>query len=128
MNQETGYIVFAHGSRMESANEAVRKVAADFSRREGGSPAETAFLELGTPDLAGAVAALAQRGVKEVVVLPYFLTLGTHMQRDLPKLVQDALSGHPDMTIAVAPPLDGHPGLVDALVDRAAEFIGSRKN
>ena len=113
---------------MESANEAVRRVAADFTRREGGSPAETAFLELGTPDLAGAVAALAQRGVKDVVVLPYFLTLGTHMQRDLPKLVESALEGHPEMTIAVAPPLDGHPGLIEALVDRAAEYSGSKNS
>ncbi len=128
MKPATGYIVFAHGSRMESANEAVRRVAADFTRREGGSPAETAFLELGTPDLAGAVAALAQKGVKDVVVLPYFLTLGTHMQRDLPKLVESALEGHPEMTIAVAPPLDGHPGLIEALVDRAAEYSGSKNN
>jgi sirohydrochlorin ferrochelatase len=128
MNKQTGYVIFAHGSRMESANEAVRKVAADFSQREGGSPAETAFLELGTPDLAGAVAALAQRGVKDIVVLPYFLTLGTHMQRDLPKLVEGALAGHPEISIVVAPPLDGHPGLVEALVDRASEFSRSQRN
>jgi sirohydrochlorin ferrochelatase len=122
MKTETGYIVFAHGSRVESANDAVRRVAGDFSRREGGSPAETAFLEGGTPDLAGAVAALAARGVSDIVVLPYFLTLGTHMQRDLPKLVEGALEGHPGITIVVAPPLDGHPALVEALADRAAQL------
>jgi sirohydrochlorin ferrochelatase len=125
MKTETGYIVFAHGSRVESANDAVRRVAGDFSRREGGSPTEAAFLEGGTPDLGGAVAALAGRGVKNVVVLPYFLTLGTHMQRDLPKLVERALADHPGITITVAPPLDGHPALLDALADRAAQFQGT---
>ena len=122
MTTQTGYIVFAHGSRVESANQAVRKVAADFAHSKGAGLAEPAFLEIGMPDLAGAVAALAQRGIKDIVVLPYFLTLGTHMQRDLPKLVEEALAGHPGMTISVAPPLDGHPALIEALMDRAAAF------
>jgi len=122
MKTETGYIVFAHGSRVESANQAVRKVAADFAHSKGEGLAEPAFLEIGVPDLAGAVVALAQRGVKDIVVLPYFQSLGTHMQRDLPKLVEEALAGHPGMTISVAPPLDGHPALIEALMDRATAF------
>jgi sirohydrochlorin ferrochelatase len=122
MKNSNGYIVFAHGSRIESANEAVRKVASDFAQRKRDAPAEAAFLEGGLPDLAGAVAALAERGVTEIVVLPYFLTLGTHMQRDLPKLVERAVAAHPGIAITVAPPLDGHPALLEALFDRAVEF------
>lgn len=115
----TGYIVFGHGSRIETANEAVRTAAAQMAR-DGGYVVEPAFLELGTPDLAGAVDKLARRGVEKVVVIPYFLTLGTHLQRDLPKLVDDAARTHDGLPISITPPLDGHPALIQALLDRAA--------
>jgi sirohydrochlorin ferrochelatase len=119
MKSETGYILFGHGSSVESANDAVRAVARNFARRGGHGAVETAFLEGGKPDLAGAVAALAGRGIADIVVIPYFLTLGTHLQRDLPKLVEQARAAHTGVTIAVTPPLDGHPALLEALADRA---------
>src|ERR1041384_7183743 len=73
---KTGIIVFAHGSRIEAANEAVRAVAAELARTAGYSNVEAAFLELGKPDLADAVANLAAVGVRRIIVAPYFLTLG----------------------------------------------------
>ncbi len=117
---ETGYIVFAHGSSVASANDAVCAVAAEFARRGGHLAVEVGFLEGGRPDLGGAVALLAERGIGNILVIPYFLTLGTHLQRDLPKLVERARAVYPGVQIEVTPPLDGHPALLDALADRAA--------
>jgi len=116
---QTGYIVFAHGSSIESANDAVRKVAADMASR-GGLDVEAAFLEGGKPDLPQALELMAER-VSHVVVVPYFLTLGLHLQRDLPRLIERVRSSHPDVRIEVAAPLDQHPAMVDALLDRARE-------
>ncbi len=117
---KTGYIVFAHGSSIESANDAVRAVAADMARRGGLEIVEAAFLEGGKPGLAGALEPMVDR-VAHVVVVPYFLTLGLHLQRDLPRLVEEVQRAHPQMQIAVAAPLDQHPAMVDALLDRARE-------
>lgn len=116
----TGYIVFAHGSSIESANEAVRKVAADMARRGGLDIVEAAFLEGGKPSLSGALGSMADR-VSHVVVVPYFLTLGLHLQRDLPRLIEEVTQAHPGVRIDVAAPLDQHPAMVDALLDRARE-------
>jgi sirohydrochlorin ferrochelatase len=116
-----GYVVFAHGSSVESANDAVRSVAGEMARRGGFEAVEAAFLEGGEPDLAGAVDVLAGCGLKHVVVVPYFLTLGLHLQRDLPRLIEQARAAHPDMEIEVTPPLDGHPAMVEALLSRARE-------
>jgi len=110
--------VFAHGSRVESANEAVRTVAAELAK-VGGFRAEAAFLELGTPDLPGAATRLVEAGVDSITVIPYFLTLGLHMERDLPPLVANISRTYNGLPIAVTPPLDGHPALVQALLDRA---------
>jgi len=118
----TGFIVFAHGSRIESANQAVRDVASQMAS-SGRHVVEAAFLELGQPDLSGATALLIARGAKRIVVIPYFLTLGTHMQRDLPRLARDASQTHGDIEMQITSPLDGHPALVQALLDRASEAL-----
>jgi sirohydrochlorin ferrochelatase len=118
----TGYIVFAHGSSVEPANEAVRKVALAASERADWKFYETAFLGGGEPALAGAVDMLAARGVRHIVVIPYFLTMGLHLERDLPALVDQIRRAHPSLKIEVTAPLDGHPGMVDAVLDRARSF------
>ena len=117
--------MFGHGSSVESANDAVRAMAAELARRAGYEAVETAFLESGQPDLRGAVDRLAGSGIEHVIVIPYFLTLGMHLQRDLPRLVEELRMVHPGMRIEVTPPLDGHPALMDALLARAAAAEGS---
>jgi sirohydrochlorin ferrochelatase len=118
----TGFIVFAHGSRVESANQAVRDVAAQMAS-SGEHAVEAAFLELGVPDLTRATGLLIARGARRIVVIPYFLTLGTHMQRDLPRLAQEASRAHANIEMQITAPLDGHPALVQALLDRATEAL-----
>jgi len=118
----TGFVIFAHGSRVESANQAVRDVAAEMAA-SGRHVVEPAFLEIGQPDLGGATALLIARGAKRIVVIPYFLTLGTHMQRDLPRLAQEASRAHGDIEMQITSTLDGHPALVQALLDRAGEAL-----
>lgn len=115
----TGIIVFGHGSRIESANQSVRDAARALAQAGGFDHVEPAFLELGTPDLAGAVSLLAAQGIRRITVIPYFLTLGTHLERDLPRLVKDISRDNNGLEITVTLPLDGHPGLVAALLDRA---------
>lgn len=94
-------------------------VAEEAARLGGWEAYETAFLEC-SPRLGDAVRALAARGIGEVLVLPYFLTLGIHLQRDLPKLVDELAREH-GVAIRVTPPLDGHNALSRILVERAAE-------
>jgi sirohydrochlorin ferrochelatase len=87
---------------------------------QGGFPlVEAAFLEQGSPDLAEAVARLVARGASKILVVPYFLTLGLHLQRDLPRIVADIERIQPGVEVRVTPPLDGHPAMEQALIDRA---------
>jgi len=43
------------------------------------------------------------------------------LQRDLPLLIRDVKAAHPGLVIEVTPPLDQHPAMVDALLDRARQ-------
>ncbi len=80
---------------------------------------EAAFLELGTPGLPGAADRLVAAGTHEITVIPYFLTPGLHMERDLPPLIERIAQTYSGVRITVTPPLDGHPALVQVLYDRA---------
>ncbi len=116
---DPAYIVFAHGSSIESANDAVREVARKAAALGGWRASIAAFLEGGTPNLGDAVAELNARGESRFVIVPYFLTTGLHLKRDLPKLIDEIRTRHPAIEIEVTEPLDGHPAMEAALVDRA---------
>ena len=124
----TGLIVFAHGSPLEDANTGVRELAALVAARGGFALAEAAFLDCAPPDLEAAVAGLVSRGATRIVVVPFFLTLGIHMRRDLPAIVEGIRGRHSGLEIDVSPPMEGHPALIDILLARAGETLhgGSR--
>jgi sirohydrochlorin ferrochelatase len=120
----TGVIVFAHGSSVASANEAVERVAAAASQSAGFPLYETAFLDA-LPNLRTASRKLIERGASRILVIPYFLTLGIHLKRDLPALAREIESEYPNLEVVIAPPLDGHPALSEILADRAKEMLGA---
>ena len=80
---------------------------------------EAAFLELGRPSLEEAADLLVARGVERIVIIPYFLTPGMHLERDLPALVERISKKNRNIQVLVTASLDGHPGLVQILADRA---------
>lgn len=115
----TALILFAHGSPVESANDAVRAVAHEAGKAAGVALAGVAFLEPYHPTLEESVELMAGQGATRVLVVPYFLTLGLHLQRDLPRIVGEAARRFPALEIRMTPPLDGHPFLAEVVVDRA---------
>ena len=114
----TGIVIFAHGSSVPSANESVKAVAEAAAAAGTFDRVETAFLEA-RPSLDEAVGRLADAGANRILVVPYFLTLGIHLQRDLPTIVEGLARAHRHVEIRVTPPLDGHAALVQVLLDRA---------
>jgi sirohydrochlorin ferrochelatase len=123
----TGLILFAHGSSVEPANEAVRKVAGKVAAGSAFARVTPAFLEVGRPDLRGAVRELAEAGMQRVVIVPYFLVPGVHLTRDLPGIVAELRSIYQSVSIEVTDSLDQHPALVEAVLDRARKSHGGSR-
>jgi len=120
-----GIVIFAHGSSVRSANDAVRTVARAAASAGSFEDVEVAFLEA-QPSLDEAVKSLVSRGVLDILIVPYFLTLGIHLQRDLPGMVDRIAQVHQNVRIRCTAPLDGHPALIQILVDRMQEgYLGS---
>jgi sirohydrochlorin ferrochelatase len=119
----TGLVVFAHGSSVAAANDSVLRVTERMAAEGGYEMVEAAYLEMARPDLAEAVERLVVKGVTRIVVIPYFLTLGIHLRRDLPRIVDELAGRHAGVRIEVTEPLDGHPSLVGILLERAAAAL-----
>jgi sirohydrochlorin ferrochelatase len=96
---QTPTVLFvAHGSRAEAANEA-HVTMAERLQASTGAPVRPAFLELAEPSIPDAIDAVVAEGSQRIVVLPYFLYPGRHMTRDIPGLVTEAETRHPEVTI-----------------------------
>jgi len=121
MSQSTGYVVFAHGSRLEAANDSVRMIASELAKAGNLELVGIAFLDCTPPTLETAVGQLVRRGATEIVVVPYFLTMGRHAAEDLPRISAEASRIHKEVVIHIAAAMDGHPALAEVLLQRARE-------
>lgn len=119
----TGIAIFGHGSSVETANQAVRDFTAQLGIRGKFPLIEPSFLEMGQPDLPEAVRRLVEQGATRIVVIPYFLTLGIHLKRDLPRIVAELQLIYSSVAVEITEPMDGHPALLDILIDRAKEAM-----
>jgi hypothetical protein len=122
VNRQTAVVLFAHGSGVPEANRQVASVAGEISRRSG-CAAGCAFLEIAQPDLAAAVATLAQGGARRIVVVPYFLTMGVHVGQDLPRLIDAQRVRFPEVEFLLGQPLEGSPGLPALILERVREVL-----
>lgn len=124
---KTGILLFAHGSSMEEANRAVHELARQIQETGPYDYVRTAFLELAHPNLESALTQAVDAGLRRIIVIPYFLTTGIHLQRDLPSLVAPQKEKFPDVEIVVGRALEGHPLVVSIILERVREAMGETK-
>jgi sirohydrochlorin ferrochelatase len=108
----TALLLIAHGSRQPEANADLCHVAAELKAR-GYAVVEPSFLELAEPDIDG--------GAARVVLVPYFLSAGIHVRRDLSAARERLAGRYPGVEFRLAEPLGRDPMLIDVVMRRAAE-------
>ncbi len=114
-------VVAAHGSRAEPANIAHREVV-DALAAALGRAVSPAFLELAEPSIPDAID-VAAHGARTVLVVPYFLHPGRHLTDDLPAIVRDATTRHPDREIRLLPSFGADPALLDVLAGQVTAAL-----
>lgn len=100
-------LIIAHGSRRQDSNDEVRRLTARIRERSGPAFSQVvcAFLEISSPQVDSAIAELATDGVSEIKVFPYFLSAGTHVATDIPRLVAEGKINHPNIRFEILPHL-----------------------
>jgi sirohydrochlorin ferrochelatase len=113
----------AHGSRIAEANDAARDVAAMVQRMTGYDIVEVAFREMHEPNIQQGIDACVAKGAQRILLMPYFLFMGAHVQHDLPEEIEEAQKRHPGLQMEMGTHLGVHPKLAEVVVDRIAEGL-----
>jgi len=120
---KTAILLIAHGSRIGAANDDLRHVAAELLAR-GHPVAVASYLELAEPGMLAGGRECVAGGADAVIMVPYFLSAGTHVTRDL-TAARDALAAEfPAVRFTLADALGRHPALVAVVEDRVREATG----
>jgi sirohydrochlorin ferrochelatase len=120
-NGQTALVLIAHGSRQEEANADLYQLADALRGRREYAIIEAAFLELAEPNILQGAARCLARGARRVILVPYFLSAGVHVRRDLAALRDRLADQHPGVEFRLAEPLGPHPLLLELVAERARE-------
>lgn len=121
-------VLAGHGSRSAEANATLVRLAENLER-DLGLPVSAAYLEMAEPTIPEALRAARGAGARRLILLPYFLSPGMHVRRDL-TAIADVARTELDIPIDVADFLGAHraiPELLGELVRAALRpSTGSR--
>ena len=114
-----------HGSRLEEANQMLISMA-DLVQQMAGSEVivRPAHMELAEPSIKSGFDNCVEAGATEIVVFPYMLSPGKHSTRDIPRLVAEVATAHPDVTWSVTPAFGIHEKLGEIILGRAGLTTG----
>jgi sirohydrochlorin ferrochelatase len=124
---KTALLLIAHGSRQAEANDDLHALAARLRLTGRYALVEPAFLELADPTIDDAGRRCVEQSAERVILLPYFLSAGVHVRRDLQAHREKLARAFPAVAFALAEPLGPHPLLEEIATQRAAEAIFERE-
>jgi sirohydrochlorin ferrochelatase len=118
---KTALLLMAHGSSHAEANDDLFHAAVALRADGRYAVVEAAFLELASPDIEEGGARCAAQGAERVIMVPYFLSAGVHVRRDL-TVCRDRLAARfGQVQFILAEPLGRHPLVLAVVRDRIRE-------
>jgi sirohydrochlorin ferrochelatase len=118
----TALLLIAHGSRQEEANDDLHRLVSRFEERGEYAIVEPSFLELAEPDITKAGDRCVARGASRVLMVPYFLSAGVHLQRDLTAARDTLVRKYPEVAFCLGPALGPHPLLERLVLERIQQL------
>ena len=97
-------LVVAHGSRRHASNEEIKTLTEALSAclHRHFSFISCAFLELAKPSIPEGIERCVAVGADKVLILPYFLSAGMHIARDIPAEIGKKKEQHPGVRIEIS--------------------------
>ncbi|MDI3256202.1 MAG: CbiX/SirB N-terminal domain-containing protein [Kyrpidia sp.] len=123
--KRTALLLIAHGSQLRAAAEDMFRVMDDLRSSGKWDIVEAAFLEITFPSIPEGIEICVNKGATQVVIVPYFLHLGKHVLKDLPRLIDEAGRRHPGVQIRLGSHLGYDPRLSHIVAERAEEALAA---
>ncbi len=117
----TAVLLIAHGSRRAEANQDLVHVADSLRATGDYDIVVPSYLELAEPSIPDGARQCVELGASEVRMLPYFLSAGSHVTRDLERFCNELTAEFPNVEFRLCPPLGLHPLMLDIIRDRLRE-------
>ncbi len=119
--------IVAHGSRREESNTEIRLLAKQVANNMPFfiDDVIVAFLELSSPTIGEAIDICLQKGVEELFILPYFLSAGNHVVKDIPHKIDAAIKNRQDTKIKILPHIGRSQEMVKIITSTLRTFQGS---
>jgi sirohydrochlorin cobaltochelatase len=113
MQLDPAVILCGHGTRHAGGAAQFEAMVSTLSARHPGRRIAHACLELAPPSLGETVSRLHAAGEREVLVVPVFLFAAGHLKREVPEILADIRTRHPDMQLRLGPPLGLAAGVLE---------------
>ena len=117
-------ILMGHGSRVPDAGKHMEKVASGLRAKYGYNIVEICYMSRLGPHFTEIFEKCIAQGVAEIVVIPYFLHDGLHLVLDIPEMMQEIVTQHPEVKLVLGMNL----GFDDSLVDLVEKRISASRN
>lgn len=122
-NEKIGIIILAHGSRIEKANRLVYNIV-NFVKTKGKYKiCEAAFLQNVMPDLETSFRKITSKKVSKIIVVPFFLFVGNHVSRDIPKKLQKLKEEYPNIKVIYTQSLGKDKRIANIVLDSIKKYI-----
>jgi precorrin-8X/cobalt-precorrin-8 methylmutase len=117
----TAVLFLGHGSRRAAAGRAMERILEGVRRRGGFAIVEHGYLEFDARTIPEGVRRCVAQGATRIIAVPYFLHVGMHMVRDLPRVLRAEQAKYPHVPIVLGRHIGPHLDLVDIMLERIAE-------
>ena len=117
-------LLIAHGSRREESNleiESLVKKITSLNNEEFDSVIH-AFLEFASPKIEEAIQKCSDMGASSITILPYFLSAGVHITRDIPEEISKAYAKNPNLKIKIANYFGSRDEIAEILIKTALDI------
>lgn len=114
-------ILLGHGSRLPGAGDDMAQVAQRLRVKTGHPLVKPCSMQMLGPGFDDVFEQCVVGGAKRIIVIPYFLHAGVHMQQDIPALLREKAARHPEIEIILGKNLGYDERLVDLVILRIAD-------
>jgi sirohydrochlorin ferrochelatase len=118
-----GILILAHGSREKATEDTLKEIIKLLKDELKEFIIETAYLQFSETNLEAGLNKLTDLGVDDIVIIPYFLFEGIHIQEDIPKEIEEYKAKKSDVKITMGKTLGTDPRLAAILADRVREAV-----
>ena len=115
-------IIAAHGSRKEESAREVARLAEKVREKSSLDRVEHAFLQFSEPYLPQVIEDVVAAGARDVVIFPFFISAGSHVNQDIPEAVAHAREQYPQVTFH----LTRHLGIIESVEDLILGEVGAQ--